>query len=148
MSFKYQSFLICFQFSYFIALFLNFIFEYLIINSLIFFEFVYLNTILWRNNGANSSPTDLNSSSMLHDYMKMDVGMGTSKNRMRAFRARRALVETAEQKGSRLAVDRQYRKQRLADFNAKKTDEEKQTHRVSRSQYEVKRLADIAQIIR
>ncbi len=85
---------------------------------------------------------------MLHDYMKMDVGMGTSKNRMRAFRARRALVETAEQKGSRLAVDRQYRKQRLADFNAKKTDEEKQTHRVSRSQYEVKRLADIAQIIR
>jgi hypothetical protein len=71
-----------------------------------------------------------------------DTGMSTSKNRMRAFRARRALVETAEQKESRLAVDRQYRKQRLADFRVEKTNEEKQTHLVARSQYEVKRLAD------
>ena len=70
-----------------------------------------MNTTLWRNNGANPSPTDLNSSSNIHDYMKMDIRLSTSTNRMRAFRARRALVETAEQKESRLAVDRQYRKQ-------------------------------------
>jgi hypothetical protein len=62
---------------------------------------------------------------------------------MLAFRARRALVETAEQKESRLSVDKQYRKRRLIDFSLKnKTDEEKQTHLISRSQYEVKRLAD------
>ena len=74
--------------------------------------------------------------------MKMDIRLSTSTNRMRAFRARRALVETAEQKESRLVADRQYRKQRLIDFGVEKTDEEKQTHLISRSQYEVKRLAD------
>ena len=95
-----------------------------------------------RNSGANLSPIDLNSSSKIDDYVKMDIRISTSKNRLRAFHARRALVETAEQKESRLAVDRQYRKQRLADFGVKKTDEEKETHLVSRSQYEVKRLAD------
>ena len=61
---------------------------------------------------------------------------------MRAFRTRRALLETAEQKQSRLSADRQYRRQRLTDFYAKKTSEEKEAHLVSRSQYEVKRLAD------
>ena len=50
----------------------------------------------------------------------MDMQISTSKNRMRAFRARRALVETTEQKDSRLAIDRQYRKQRVADFRVKK----------------------------
>ena len=51
----------------------------------------------------------------------MNTSMSTSKYRMRAFRARRALVETAEQKENRLAVDRQYRRQRVADFSTKKT---------------------------
>ena len=68
--------------------------------------------------------------------------MSTSKYRMRAFRARRALVETAEQKENRLAVDRQYRRQRVAEFSTKKNNEERQTHLVSRSQYKVKPLAD------
>ena len=72
----------------------------------------------------------------------MDMQIPTSKNRMRAFRGRRALAETTEQKESRLAVDKQYRKQRLADFRVKKTNEEKHTHLISRSQYEVKRRAD------
>jgi hypothetical protein len=45
-------------------------------------------------------------------------------------------------KESRLTVDREYRKQRWADFCVKKTNEEKQTHLVSRIQYEVKHLAD------
>jgi hypothetical protein len=71
----------------------------------------------------------------------MDMQISTSKNRMRAFRARRALVDTAEQKDSHLAIDRQYRKQWVADFRVKKTNEEKHTHLISRSQYEVNRLA-------
>ena len=50
----------------------------------------------------------------------MDMQISTSKNRMRAFRARRALAETTEQKESRLAIDRQYRKQRVDDFRLKK----------------------------
>lgn len=72
----------------------------------------------------------------------IDIGMPASKNRMRSFRARRALAESAEQKESRLAVDRKYRKQRLADFRVQKPSEEWQTYLASRSQYEVKRLAD------
>jgi hypothetical protein len=50
----------------------------------------------------------------------MDMQISTSKNRMRAFRARRALAETTEQKETRLAIDRQYRKQRVDDFRLKK----------------------------
>jgi hypothetical protein len=61
---------------------------------------------------------------------------------MRAFRAGRTLIETPEQKESRLAVDRECRKQRLVNLHLKQTNEEKQIHLVSRSQYEVKRLAD------
>ncbi|CAF4499533.1 unnamed protein product, partial [Rotaria magnacalcarata] len=66
----------------------------------------------------------------------MDIHLSTSTNRIRAFRARRAPVETAEQNKSRLAVDRQYRKRRLIDFGVKNTDEEKQMHLISHSQYE------------
>jgi hypothetical protein len=72
----------------------------------------------------------------------IDIQMSTSKNRMRAFRAGRTLIETPEQKESRLAVDRECRKQRLVNLHLKQTNEEKQIHLVSRSQYEVKRLAD------
>ena len=68
--------------------------------------------------------------------------MATSKNRMRAFRARRALMENAEQRESRLAIDRQYRRQRLADFRHQKTNEDWQKYLLSRSQYEVNRLAN------
>ena len=60
---------------------------------------------------------------------------------MRFFRARRALAESAEQKESRLAVDRQYRKQRLADFRVQKPSEEWQTYLVSHSQYPRKKIA-------
>jgi hypothetical protein len=49
---------------------------------------------------------------------------------------------TAEQKENRLAVDRQYRKQQLVNLHVKQTNEVKQVHLVSRSQYEAKRLAD------
>jgi hypothetical protein len=66
----------------------------------------------------------------------MDMQIPTSKSRMRAFRGRRALAETTEQKESRLATDRQYRKQRLRDFSVRKTNEDKHTHLISRSQYE------------
>jgi len=61
---------------------------------------------------------------------------------MRAFSALRTLVEAAQQKESHLTLDRQYRRNRLDAFCAKKTNEEKQMHLVSRSQYAVKRLVD------
>jgi hypothetical protein len=68
--------------------------------------------------------------------------MSTSKNRMRAFRARRARIENAEQKEARLTADARYRRQRLSNLHANETSEEKKARLASRSQYEVQRLAD------
>jgi hypothetical protein len=51
-------------------------------------------------------------------------------------------METVEQNETRLATDRWYRRQRLADLQVKKRKEEKDAHLVSCCQHQAQSIAD------